>query len=168
MSVIVRIRRDFFGTMATDLLRPHAIAGERVAFVFARHATAGPDEQLLFPVEYVPVRDEDYIADDFVGARFGTAAIRGALQRSRTTGLSCLQTHLHDCFGPTDFSGVDRTTIDELAKAFRSVAPSVPHGGLVLSRDNARARIWLPGDSQPTRTRVTIVGFPLTLGPTSR
>jgi len=162
MNVAIRLRRAFFSTLVDDLARPHAFAFERVGWVFARQATThrGP---LLLPDWYEPVNDEDYVRDDKVGARFGTAAIRAALQRARATNRSCLQVHLHDHYGDTQFSWTDCKTIDELATSFRALV-ALPHGGLVLSRDSATARIWLPDHDSPSSARVTIVGFPTRFG----
>ncbi len=165
MSVVVRIRREFHAALVSDLQRQHPIAHERVGWIFAKHALAGREESLLFPVEYKPVEDENYVPDRSVGACFNATAIRAALQHSRSTGLSCLQVHLHDHSGHTGFSGIDIATIDELAPSFRSIAPATVQGGLVLSRDSATARIWLPGLAKPARSRVVIVGFPMRLVP---
>ena len=134
MRVEVRMRREFYETLAADLRRPHPIAYERVGWVFAKQTVPSTDDLLLLAVDYVPVADEDYLEDNHVGARFNTATIRSAMQRSRATGMSCLQVHLHDHQGHTSFSGVDTRTIDELAISLRVVAPTVAHGGLGAER----------------------------------
>lgn len=164
MTVTLRMRRDFHEMLVADLERRHPVAAERVGWVFAKQAEAAPDRLLLLPVAYEPVRDEDYLVEEWVGACFNTSAIRAALQRSRSSGWCCLQTHLHDHHGTTSFSSTDIKTIDELAASFRVVAP-VAHGGLVLSRDSATARIWLPRGSAPVRSRAVIVGFHMHFGP---
>lgn len=161
MNITVRISRGFHASLVEDLERPHAFAYERVGWIFAKQAEAMSSHLLLLPVAYEPVDDDNYIADPAVGACFNATAIRAALQRCRSKGLSCLQVHLHNHRGETDFSGVDCQTIDELAPPFRSVAPGLAHGGLVLSRDSATVRIWLPGSLKPARSRVVIVGFPM-------
>jgi hypothetical protein len=161
MIVTIRCPRAFHAALVADLERRHEFAYERVGWVFAKSSSVAPDGTLLFPVEYVPVKDSDYVKDDAVGACFNTASIREALQHARNTGLSCLQTHLHDHRGHTSFSRVDVKTIDNLAPSFRAMAPKVPHGGLVLSRDSATARLWLPGSPASTTARVVLVGFPM-------
>jgi hypothetical protein len=169
MNVHVRMQRSFFDLVVDDLSRPHSFAAERVGFVFAERALAGSGHCLLFPVDYKSVQDDAYIPDNDVGVCFGTSAIRDALQTARTTGMSCLQVHLHDHSGQTHFSAVDVKTIDQLAVSLAAVAPQGFHGGLVFSRDNATARIW---DAEKPRSRadarVSIVGFPFVLGPRSR
>jgi len=157
MNLTIRIPRAFHSRLVHDLERPHDFAFERVGWIFARQASADNNNALLFPVAYEPVADENYVEDDDVGARFNAAAIRAALQRSRSSSLSCLQVHLHNHHGETDFSGVDCKTIDELAPSFRNLA----HGGVVLSRDSATGRIWVPGATRSLRPRIVIVGFPM-------
>jgi hypothetical protein len=167
MRIEVRMRREFFAAMVADLDRSHPIAHERVGWVFAKQTIASAKDTLLLPVEYAPVADEDYVEDCRVGAKFNATAIRSAMQRSRASGLTCLQVHLHGHQGHTAFSGVDCRTIDDLANSFRVVAPNVAHGGLVLSHDSATARIWLPGEKAPAPARAVIVGFPTRFGPRS-
>jgi len=161
MMVTIRCPRAFHSSLVADLERKHEFAYERVGWVYAKVSSASRDATLIHPVEYVPVKDEDYLPDDNVGASFNTATIRAALQHSRNTGLTCLQTHLHDHRGHTNFSRVDVRTIDNLAPSFRAMAPNVPHGGLVLSRDSATARLWLPGEASAITPRVVLVGFPM-------
>lgn len=163
MNITVRIPRGFHASLVEDLERSHKFAYERVGWIFAKQAEATPGHLLLLPVAYEQVDDDNYIADRDVGACFNATAIRAALQRCRSTGLSCLQVHLHNHRGETNFSGVDCKTIDELAPSFRSVAPGRAHGGLVLSRDSATGRIWVPGYTKPVRSRAVIVGFPMHL-----
>jgi hypothetical protein len=167
MRIEIRMRRDFFEAMVADLGRSHPIAYERVGWVFAKQTTTSPKDTLLLPVEYAPVADEDYVDDSCVGAKFNATAIRSAMQRSRASGLTCLQVHLHAYQGHTSFSGVDCRTIDELKNSLRVVAPNVAHGGVVLSHDSASARVWLPGGKTPAPARVVIVGFPMRFGPRS-
>ena len=167
MIVKIRLPRELFETMILDMRRIHPLAFERVGWVFAKQIAASKDEVLLLAADYSPVAEEDYVEDNHVGAKFNSAAIRTAMQRSRTSGLSCLQVHLHDHQGATSFSRVDIRTIDELTNSFRVVAPNVAHGGMVLSADSATARIWLPGMMSHTPSRVVIVGYPMRFGPRS-
>lgn len=166
MRVEVRIQRRFFEAMIADLRRSHPIAFERVGWVFAKRVVSNGDI-LLLASEYTAVAEDDYVEDHLVGARFNTTAIRSAMQRSRATGLSCFQVHLHDHRGQTSFSGIDIRTIDDLTNSFRVVAPDVPHGGIVLSSDSATARVWLPDTKRHTPSRVVIIGFPMCFGPRS-
>lgn len=167
MRIEVRLRRKFFETMVADLRRPHPVAYERVGWVFAKQTVASPHDILLFAVDYAAVAEEDYLEDNRVGASFNATAIRAAMQRSRATGLACLQVHLHDHHGHTAFSSVDIRTIDKLTSSLRVVAPEIAHGGVVLSHDSATTRIWLPQTEHHTPSRATIVGFPMRFGPRS-
>lgn len=163
MLVTIRLLRSFHSRLVADLERRHSFAYERVGWIFAKQTISSAGRLLLFPVEYRAVDDQDYLVDDSVGACFNTSSIRAALQRCRDTGMSCLQVHLHDHVGCPNFSRTDIGTIDKLAPSFGAVAASVGHGGLVLSRDSATARVWLTGSKTPARSRVTLVGFPMHL-----
>jgi len=165
MNVIVRIQRQFFAEILTDLRRPHPVAFERAGFLFAKRAEASPSDRLLFPVEYRSIEDRNYLEDGSAGATFNTAAIRAAMQVCRTTGLSCLQVHAHEHEGVPHFSQIDCKTIDELSESFRVVAPGQVHGGLVFSLDHVTARVWTPTGERLAQGRVSIVGFPFCLGP---
>jgi hypothetical protein len=168
MRVEVRLRREFFEATVADLRRPHPVAFERVGWVFAKQTIASKHDVLLMAVEYAPVAEDDYLEDCRVGASFNATAIRAAMQRSRATGMACLQIHLHDHHGHTAFSSVDCRTIDKLASSLRVVTPNIAHGGLVLSADSATARIWLPeNNKRHTPSRAVIVGFPMRFGPRS-
>ena len=164
MTVIVRMPRAFFAKVLGDVRRPHPVAFERTGFVFAKRTDISVDESLLFPVEYEPVADDNYVKDYNAGATFNTVAIRAALQKARSTGLACLQVHAHEHRGTPHFSGIDRKTIDELSASLRVVAPGQLHGGLVLSLDRATARIWTAAGEGVVRARVSIVGHPFVLG----
>jgi len=162
--IIVRCTRRFHAAMLADLRRPHEFAYERVGWVFAKQARAKSDV-LLLPVEYVPVEDANYIRSARAAACFDTQTIRGALQHARNSGLSCLQVHLDDHAGDTDFSDTDIETIDALAASLRVVAPNTAHGGLVLSQASGTARVWWTDLALPAAAQVSIVGFPTRFGP---
>ena len=112
MSVTIRIPRRFHERLVLDLERRHEFAYERVGWIYARQANIGNDHILLIPTEYEGVLDENYVENEGVGACFNAAAIRTALQRARSTKLTCLQVHLHNQNGETDFSSIDCRTID--------------------------------------------------------
>lgn len=149
--------------VAHDLERLHRFAHERVGFVFLRYARAAKGA-LLMASDYEPVVESDYIEDDSVGARINSRAIRAALQRALTTGESVLHVHSHAHLGPPSFSHVDLRALSDLIPSFASVVPGVAHGGLLLSRNCATGRVWLPGTREPVAARVMVVGFPMVLG----
>ena len=163
MKMIVRMTRGFFSRVRDDLERPHAVAAERIGFVFGRWALAR-EHVILYPTEYLAVRDDDYIDAPFVGAKINSAAIRAALQGTLDRKASCLHVHLHSPHIPC-FSGLDRREQDRLIPSFRAVNRDAPHGAMVLwGEGGGVARIWAPGAAGPGEaSRVSVVGYPMTL-----
>ena len=64
--------------------RPHPHAAERVAFMYGRLAVM--TEPLILITRYVPVPDQQYVIDPYVGARINGDAIRAAMQGCLDTG----------------------------------------------------------------------------------
>lgn len=163
MNATIRVTRDFLDPVLEDLSRPHPFADERVGFIFTKFAAAGLDASLVLTVSYVPLRDEHYVADDTVGARIGTEAIRMAHQRCLSSRLGCLHIHMHPARWPPWFSKVDLEMLHGLAPSLQRMAPAAAHGGLVIAGRRAAGLLWLPGAAGPLEAHVSIVGFPLTL-----
>lgn len=163
MSIAIRVPRKLYQHLRNDLARAHDFAWERVGFLFGRAGRAA-NQSLLLMTDYEPVADEQYVRDEQVGARIGSAAIRLAMQRSLTSGEVVLHVHLHDHRGVPHFSRVDEHELARLVPSFARVAPQAPHGALVLSRDRGAAAIWLPGSAASVRTEdISVVGYPISL-----
>jgi hypothetical protein len=162
MTAIIRVAESMMAEMRMDLARPHGHAAERVGFLFGPHmdTTAGT---LLLPTAYVPVKDDDYINDRFVGARISSRAIRSAMQRVLETGESCLHVHVHEHRGRTGPSGVDLESTRRLSPSFHVVAPGTRHGALILSLDRAWGTVWCAERRQLETARVMSVGLALQL-----
>jgi hypothetical protein len=115
---------------------------------------------LLLAHSYAPVADEHYIRDRRVGARINSAAIRAALQTTLSTGYCTLHVHAHDHRGVPQFGPIDTRTLAELIPSFCAVAPAAVHGALVISKDQAVGRVWVPSHRDPVAARVSLVGYP--------
>ena len=114
---------------------------------------------LLLAFRYEPIKDEHYIADDNVGARFNSDAIRFGLQLALSERSSVLHVHLHDHSGKPRFSHVDDREMSALIPCFVNVQPGNMHGALVLSRDAACARMWRGGfPTYVDADRITSIG----------
>lgn len=165
MTWTIRITAPMLNEIRLDLMRPHAHAAERVGFVYARVGNAdGPEPQVL-PYRYSPVADADYIPDDEVGARFGSNAIRQAMQVSLTDDSCVLHVHMHPHSGRPRFSIVDLENYPALVQSFRNVTPQRPHGALLLSHDSIDCLLWMPGSARPAPGgRLVIVGRPMRFG----
>jgi hypothetical protein len=143
--------------MSTDLQRPHDFAYERVGFMFCKESKI-PSGILLLPYRYEPVRDDQYIADETVGARFDSSSIRGAMQIALAEGSSAFHVHVHGHKGIPGFSGTDSREMQALMPCFVNVRPDRVHGALVLSQDSAIAKVWSVGRSPGQQIRITFVG----------
>jgi hypothetical protein len=159
VSALVRLRRDLFEHMVTDLGRQHPYALERVGFLYGKLARA-LDLKIVIPVEYVPVPDEQYVDDLDAAATINADAIFDAHQRARCEQQCCLHVHLHPGEGTTWFGTTDLRTLGRIGPSLQRMAKDAAHGGLVLTVSIASTLLWLPGDSEPSRGRVSVVGFP--------
>lgn len=138
----------FFDAVRNDVRRPHPFAAERVGFVIAGAAAAGPDV-LLLARGYLPVEDGDYIVDPRVGAMIGPGGMRKALQEAYRTRSGLFHIHMHEHRGPPSFSSIDRRESNRFVPSFFNASPKVPHGVLLLSADAARGLVWLAPQGSP-------------------
>ena len=157
----IRLTRAVYNQATSQLHEQHPFALERVGFMFARFAPAGSAD-LILVTHFQPVPDADYVADDRVGARINSEAIRRTMQRALTTGDVVLHVHVHQHRGRPEFSGTDNREMARLVPSFARVAPSVPHGALVFSQDEAAAIIRSNAGTFE-RASVAVIGFPLTI-----
>lgn len=162
MTWTIRIMRSMLGQVREDLARPHPFAAERVGFLLFRVGNQAGTERLLLPERYIAIPDEQYEDDPLVGARIGSGAIRNVMQAVLSTGMGALHVHGHGHRGSPRFSRVDLANYPALIAAFRNVAPTVPHGALLLSEDSSNALVWLPRVERPVAGgRIVVVGRPM-------
>lgn len=165
MSTILRVRSDSLKAVRNDLARKHPFAAERVGFLFCRAGKLADDGLVILGAGYDPVADEDYIDDPRVGAMMGPGAIRKALQRAYNGGaedISIFHVHMHDHGGLPGFSKVDLDESRKFVPDFFNAAAAMPHGAIVLSRDNAAGLCWRAQHEEPTPIDSFIsVGAPL-------
>ncbi len=160
MTALLRLRRDLLDAVHADLSRPHPFATERVGFLFCRSASLMPSSWLSLATDYLPVGDDDYLHDTWVGARIGNRAIRAAMQRVLDTGDGAFHVHRHDHRGHPRFSPVDLHGLAELVPSFKAVGPSAIHGGIVLSTDDITMIAWINSAKMPTVGLASVVGYP--------
>lgn len=141
MTTKLRISTQMIETMLADLRRPHAFAYERVGFLYCKQS-ALPSGHLLLAIRYEPIRDDQYIEDTSVGARFDSSSIRTAMQVALSESLAALHVHLHDHRGVPGFSSTDRREMQALMPCFVNLCPDCLHGAIVLSCDSAIGRVW--------------------------
>ena len=157
--ITLRISRNLIGQMLEDLRRPHPWAAERVGFLHFRQSDLRRGS-LLLAQQYRPIREDQYLEDDTVGARFDGSAIREAMQYALSEKTSAFHVHLHEHLGMPRFSGVDKREMQEIMPCFVNLCPDRLHGALVLSADGLIARVWgtglLPHGQAPDK--ITAVG----------
>ena len=164
MSAHIRLLKPLYERILADLQRPHPFASERVGFLFARMGTGANDTHLIFPLDYIPVPDDQYLpTTDFkIGAEISSEAIRDTMQRVMNTGEGAFHAHLHEHLGRPRFSRVDMKDLPLLVRSFQHACPEASHGGFLISEDDCLAAVWLPGQRDPvTAEKITIVGYPL-------
>lgn len=160
MSGWLRIPAALDAAMRADLKRPHAFAGERIGYLYARPSSARP-EDLIVAQEYRPVADEHYVDDPSVGARIDSNAIHDALQTALDLGAGAFHVHIHE-FGSVWPSTVDLRSQRELLPSFQAVVPAALHGFVVLAPEDAVAFVWsrTKRDVLPC-AGVSVIGYPL-------
>ena len=167
MNLIFRARSDLMRHVRADLSRRHAFAAERVGFLTCRSGRLDDGGLVILAFAYDAVAYEDYLDDPTVGAMMGSAAIRKAMQRAYRCGaadLGLFHIHMHHHRGIPGFSRVDRSENAKFVPDFFNVAPTMPHGAIVLSLDRAAGMCWLQQADQPHPvTRFAMVGGPLQL-----
>ena len=165
MTIIFRATTELLDTVRHDLHRDHAFAAERVGFLTCRAGRLGSGGLLVLAAGYEAVADEHYLRDDRVGAMMGPSAIRQAMQLAYNHGaedVSIFHVHMHGHAGLPGFSTVDITESLKFAPDFFTLAPRMPHGVLVLSRDQAIGLCWQAQHEQPALfDRFESVGAPM-------
>lgn len=163
MNVKVKISRDLYEKILTDLARPHSFAYERVGFLTSRIGNQGGETLLILFISYLSLDDAQYIEDPSVGARINSSAIRMVMQHSLDTGEGIFHVHQHGHRGIPYLSRTDLRETLPLAKSFRNVKPAAAHGIFLLSKNKAKSLIWLPGLAMPVeKTRISVIGHPMT------
>ena len=162
VSITLRIPNPLYDQIRLDLERPHPFAAERVGFLFVRTGAAETGSLLLLGHAYHALADECYIDDPKAGARIDSGAIREAMQRTLDGHGGVFHVHMHDHNGKLGYSRMDTSEQPKLVVSFQAVSPTLPHGTLVLSRNNGIASAWLPEMSQPINIKkISTAGAPM-------
>ena len=158
MRIHFKMNEGLLSSVREDLLRPHEHAAERIGFLSCGFGTT--DEGLLIVAcKYHPVEDGHYERDPLVGARFGSAAMREALQIALTSRRGIFHIHCHDHVGEPRPSRVDSVEWVRFIPDFWHVRPELPHGALLLSEDRMRGWCWFPKENGPLKiSQFSVVG----------
>lgn len=139
--ITLRIPSSLLAEMLRDLRRRHEYAAERVGFLHCNQS-ALRSGNLLLAYKYHPLRNDQYLEDDSVGASFDGSSIREAMQAALTEHSSVFHVHLHEHRGRPRFSGIDKREMQKIMPCFVNLCPDRIHGALVLSIDSAIANVW--------------------------
>lgn len=159
-KIQLKIPRQLYSLMLADLARPHPYAYERIGFCRVRLGNRGGTTELLLVTDYWPVEDDQYIPDEFSGARINNLAIRTALQTSISSDEGIFHVHMHDFPGIPRFSRMDLEEIPRIIESLTHANPAMPHGMLVLGHEEAAAKAIMPGGTLQSVDRITVVGQP--------
>ena len=162
MSITIRMTRELWTTVQSDLNRDHPFAAERVGFLLAEVATLPAGGLLLLPTMWSPVPDQHYIDDASAGATIGPAAFRQVLQLVYRSPMSLLHVHRHEHAGRPAFSRQDNESMRRFVPEFFNSCRTRPHGAVVLSHDSATGVVWTHSADTPNSvSRFELVGRPL-------
>ncbi len=162
MRITLKVRGDLLIAVMANLRRRHVFAAERVGFLLCRPAHLPGSGLLLLAQAFHAVADEDYLDDPTAGATMGPDAIRKALQIAYNKGASMFHVHIHEYKGKPGFSSTDSRETTRFVPDFWHVQPDLPHGAIVLSKDSAYGRCWIPGKKRPEEiSEFVSVGVPM-------
>lgn len=160
--VHIKIPKQLFSYMLTDIARQHRFAFERVGFLFVNSGKAASGETLILATDYTPVADENYIADPKVGAKINSSAIREVMQKMLDTGHGVLHVHMHDFPGSPNFSRVDIDNLSKLIPSFQATVRNSINGALLVQNNSLLSFVWMEGSAAAIRVnKITIIGHPL-------
>ncbi len=160
MTVHLKIPHHIYQKMIIDLARPHSFAFERIGFLRCKIGNRKASAQLILAADYWPVPDDQYVPDEFSGARINSQAIRDALQTAFSTGDGIFHVHMHDFPGIPVFSLMDCEEIPRVVESLTFANPEMPHGMLVLGHDLASANVVMPGGKLQPVDRIAVIGQP--------
>jgi molybdopterin/thiamine biosynthesis adenylyltransferase len=114
---------------------------EAAAILLAGRAGTGDQTRLLVRESFL-VPKEAYQAQERLRAVIHPSFIMPLLKRARNEGLSLVLTHTHPFAQEAHFSSVDDEGERVLMPTLFSRTGGSPHGALVLTSTDCRARIW--------------------------
>jgi hypothetical protein len=163
-TIKIRMPGKLHAQMLEDLKRPHSFAYERVGFLYATTSVLPDGTRLVLCNNYHAVADEDYIEDDSVGAKIGSAAIRGAMQKINDGRCGGFHVHLHDHSGLTSPSGTDKEGLPPVVQSLANIGKTEVNGMLILSRDSFYAMVKIDGIAHMVLPdSIVATGYPMTM-----
>jgi hypothetical protein len=159
--------------MLSDLDRPHPFAFERVGFAYAATTVINNNHMIITFTDYLPVEDEDYIDDEYVGAKINANAIRKSMQYCLDNGRGGFHVHIHNHKGKPVPSKTDNIGLPGVVDSLKNVTGNQANGILILSQDSFYAIVKSNDHTHYVIPEiVSVVGYPMkfqfnTPGPTT-
>lgn len=161
MKTIIKIPRKIFERAKADLLRPCSFAFERVGF-FSTRCSKTKSGFLVHCIDYHPVDDEHYLADNMVGVRIGPKAITHAMARAVNNSVGQIHVHWHGGFELPHPSWTDIRELPPLLRSLKNANNREVHGWMILGEGDAWSELSVPSVERTIKTSpVCIIGFPI-------
>lgn len=162
LNIKIRIPKSIHVEMLNDLDRTHPFAFERVAFAFATTTAIDDDNIVITFTDYKPVQDEDYIDDEYVGAKINSDAIRKAMQYCLNFGKGGFHVHLHNHKGKPTPSKTDSIGLPGIVDSLKNITGNQANGIFILSKDAFYAAVKIDGNIHfITPEVISVVGYPM-------
>ena len=160
-KVHIKIPKVLLDTIKIDLERHHAYAFERVGFCYGTSTKINAFEWVVIINNYMPVRDENYIKTNEVGARINSKAINEAFQYAFTNKHGLFHIHTHNFkTGLPQFGTDDLESGNELMLSFQNYVTEQLHGIIVLSKNSINAKVLLPAKNNLEKVdQISIIGL---------
>lgn len=162
-KVILKISRELYDRVVSDLLRPHSYARERVGFLFSRSKKVLNGDYLVYLTEYKPVDDEDYIDDQNFGSKFGSRPINDSISYGLEKNMGVFHVHMHELSGRSpEFSKIDLKHLPPIFQSCHRIIKNQVHGMLLLGGKGLNAHVWIPEKTSYIKVdQISIIGSPM-------
>lgn len=144
-SVEVRIPAGLVESLFEELRRPGP--RERVVFALASRAFTPSRDVVIFRELIVPP-ESAFLPSVGHGARWTGAYMFELLNRALERNLGLFIVHAHGWMDPVQLSADDQRSAKRLLPTFQLVAPSSPHGSIVLGGSSCAGMILLPDETK--------------------
>lgn len=162
LNIKIRIPKSIYADMLNDLDRAHPFAFERVGFAFATTTTIDENNIVITFTDYKSVHDDDYIDDEYVGAKINTDAIRKAMQYCLDFGQGGFHVHLHNHKGKPTPSKTDSIGLPGIVDSLKNITGDQANGIFILSEDAFYAVVKIDSETHfITPEVISVVGYPM-------
>lgn len=135
-----------------DLKKPHAFAHERIGFFIC-----SIESSKLTALDWLSIKDQDYVQNDFVGAMIGETAMECIMKRAFAEQKCLMHFHLHEFQKSPSFSRVDLVSLqDEMIPSLFNFSKLGPHGALIKGTHTFSAMLFCSDGSIEQNVKIII------------